>query len=405
MSLAQALDGVRVLDLSRILAGPWATQLLADLGATVWKIERPGSGDDTRSWGPPWSGDGDDRVSAYFLCCNRGKHSVAIDFATPEGAATIRALAEQADVFVENFKVGGLAAYGLDYESLAAINPRLVYCSITGYGQDGPDAALAGYDAAIQARGGLMSINGERDDLPGGGPQKLGVAVTDLMTGLYASNAILAALLVRERTGQGAFIDLALLDVQVAMLANQAANYLIGDVVPKRQGTAHPNIVPYQVVRAQDGPFMLAVGNDAQFRSFVSVLGFPEWADDARFVSNSDRVANRAALIDQIEAALSHRPAQVWLDACARHGIPATPIQNIAEVFADPQVRARGLVQSMTLADGRVVPLVANPITRTMPVRAPPLLGADTERVVAPILGTPTSSSAQAPQSRRRSWT
>lgn len=383
MSLAQSLAGIRVLDLSRILAGPWATQLLADLGATVWKIERPGSGDDTRSWGPPWFGEASERMSAYFLCCNRGKQSVVIDFATPEGADTIRALAAHADVVVENFKVGALASYGLDYATLSAINPRLVYCSITGYGQDGPDSGLAGYDAAIQARGGLMSINGERDDLPGGGPQKLGVAVTDLMTGLYAANAILAALWARQTTGQGTHIDLALLDVQVAMLANQASNYLVSGVAPKRQGTAHPNIVPYQVVHARDAAFMLAVGNDSQFRAFATILGEPALADDPRFARNADRVANRSVLIAHIESLLAGRPAQDWLAACAQAGVPATPIQDIASVFADPQVQARGLRQAFPRGDGNPVPQVVNPITRQLPERGPPKLGADTEAVLA----------------------
>lgn len=383
MSLAGALEGIRVLDLSRILAGPWATQLLADLGATVWKIERPGTGDDTRSWGPPWVGEPEDKLSAYFLCCNRGKHSVAVDFATPEGADVVRALAVHADVVVENFKVGGLAAYGLDYASLSAINPRLVYCSITGYGQDGPDAGLAGYDAAIQARGGLMSINGERDDRPGGGPQKLGVAVTDLMTGLYAANAILAALLARSSSGQGTHVDLALLDVQVAMLANQASNYLVSGVVPKRQGTAHPNIVPYQVVHAQDAPFMLAVGNDAQFRAFATLIGDAAMADDPRFARNAARVAHRETLMARIGVLLATRPARDWIAACDAAGVPATPIQDIAAVFADPQVRARGLQQQGVGPDGVPVPMVANPITRRLPERGPPALGADTEAVLA----------------------
>lgn len=383
MSLANALQGVRVLDLSRILAGPWATQLLADLGATVWKIERPESGDDTRRWGPPWLGSPEAQMSAYFVCCNRGKHSVTIDFAAPSGASLIRAWVRHADVLVENFKVGGLAAYGLDYASLSALNPKLIYCSITGYGQDGPDAGLAGYDAAIQARGGLMSINGERDDLPGGGPQKLGVAVTDLMTGLYAANAIQAALIQRAQTGQGVHIDLALLDVQVAMLANQASNYLIGGWVPKRQGTAHPNIVPYQVVRAADAPFMLAVGNDGQFQAFARLVGHAEWFADARFASNAARVQHRGVLISLIEQALSAQPARHWLAACADAGVPATPIQNIAEVIADPQVQHRGLVQETRLTDGTCYQNVLNPITREPSAKAAPELGADTETVLA----------------------
>ncbi|AVP96351.1 CoA transferase [Ahniella affigens] len=383
MSLANALLGVRVLDLSRILAGPWATQLLADLGATVWKIERPESGDDTRQWGPPWLGAPAAKMSAYFVCCNRGKQSVTIDFAEPSGANLIREWVRHADVLVENFKVGGLAAYGLDYASLSALNPKLIYCSITGYGQDGPDAGLAGYDAAIQARGGLMSINGERDDLPGGGPQKLGVAVTDLMTGLYAANAIQAALIQRAQTGQGVHIDLALLDVQVAMLANQASNYLIGGWVPKRQGSAHPNIVPYQVVRAADAPFMLAVGNDGQFQAFARLAGHAEWFEDPRFASNAARVQHRDVLINQIESALCTKPARHWLAACADAGVPATPIQNIAEVMVDPQVLHRGLVQETRRANGTSFKSVQNPITRASTAQAAPELGADTEAALA----------------------
>jgi len=292
------LNDVVVLDLSRILAGPWATQVLADLGATVIKVERPGEGDDTRRWGPPWLKDGagaDTAESAYYLGANRGKRSVAIDFTRPEGADLVRALSRRAHVLVENFKVGGLAKYGLDWPSLRALNPRLLYCSITGYGQTGPYAQRAGYDAAIQAEGGLMSITGEPDGTPGGGPQKVGVAVADLMTGMYAVAGILAALRHADATGEGQQIDLALLDTQVGWLANQAMNHLVGGVVPGRQGTAHPNIVPYQVMPAADGHFMLAVGNDAQFRRCCAVLGRPEWADDPRFASNAARVAHRPA--------------------------------------------------------------------------------------------------------------
>ena len=383
MSMVSALDGIRVLDLSRILAGPWATQMLADLGATVWKIERPEVGDDSRTWGPPWFGGADQQLSAYFLCCNRGKQSVAIDFSEPEGAALVLALAQQADVLVENYKVGSLSHYGLDYASLSALNPRLIYCSITGYGQDGPDAHLAGYDAAIQARGGLMSINGERDDRPGGGPQKIGVAVTDLMTGLYASNAIMAALLQRSSTGKGQHIDLALLDVQVAMLANLGSNYLVGGQVPVRQGSSHPSIVPYQVIRAADAPFMLAVGNDGQFHAFARVIGCPELADDERFATNPQRVTHRDVLIPILEARLSAQPAAVWIAACGEAGVPATPIHNIAQVFADPQVQARGMVQDMQMPDGNTVRLVPSPITRSLSGLAPPVLGADTEAVLA----------------------
>jgi formyl-CoA transferase len=388
------LKDVFVLDLSRILAGPWATQVLADLGATVVKVERPGEGDDTRRWGPPWLKDGagrDSAESAYYLGANRGKQSVAIDFTRPEGAELVRALAKRAQVVVENFKVGGLAKYGLDWPALRAINPRLVYCSITGYGQTGPYAQRAGYDAAIQAEGGLMSITGEPDGVPGGGPQKVGVAVADLMTGMYAVAGILAALRHADATGEGQQIDLALLDTQVGWLANQAMNYLVGGVAPGRQGTAHPNIVPYQVMPAADGHFMLAVGNDAQFRRCCAVVGHPEWADDPRFATNAARVAHRAELVPLLASALRRRPAREWLDALARETVPCAPVNTIDQVFADPQVQARGMRIDLPHPLGGTVPMVGSPLKLSAtPVeyhRAPPLLGADTCAVLGEHLG------------------
>ena len=388
------LDGIRVLDLSRILAGPWATQLLADLGAEVIKIERPGSGDDTRQWGPPWLADAEGKPSsesAYYLSCNRGKHSLAIDFTQPEGADLLRALAADSQVLVENFKVGGLAQYGLDYPSLQAINPRLVYCSITGYGQTGPYAQRAGYDAAIQAQGGLMSITGEPDGMPGGGPQKVGVAVADLMTGMYATTGILAALRHAEATGVGQHIDLALLDTQVGWLANQALNYLVGGSVPQRRGTAHPNIVPYQVMPAADGHFMLAVGNDGQFHRLCEIIGEPALARDPRYASNSARVSHRDELIAHLSGMLQTRPVADWLGLLEAHGVPCAPVNRIDQVFADPQVQARGMRIELPHALGADVPLVANPLrfsaTPVQYTRAPPLLGADTRALLCERLG------------------
>ncbi|HEL7888361.1 CaiB/BaiF CoA transferase family protein [Stenotrophomonas maltophilia] len=401
------LEGIRVLDLSRILAGPWATQVLADFGADVIKVERPGVGDDTRGWGPPYlkDADGDDTAeSAYYLCANRGKRSVAIDFTRPEGQALIRALAAQCQVLVENYKVGGLEKYGLDYASLRAVNPALVYCSITGYGQDGPYAQRAGYDAAIQAIGGLMSVTGEPDGAPGGGPQKVGVAATDLMTGMYAATAILAALRHAERTGQGQHIDLALLDTQVAWLANQASNWLVGGVVPERQGTAHPNIVPYQVMPAADGHFMLAVGNDGQFARLCAVIGAPELAADPRYASNAARVAHRAELVPLLQRRLRTRPAARWLAALEAAVVPANPVNRIDQVFDDAQVRARGLRIDLPHAAGGTVPMVRNPLKFS----ATPLQ----YRQAAPVLGQHTrcwtrrseSMKAPWPRCRRLAW-
>ena len=388
------LAGVRVLDLSRILAGPWATQVLADFGAQVIKIERPGAGDDTRSWGPPYlrDADGNDTAeSAYYLCANRGKHSVAIDFTTPRGQALIGELVAHCDVLVENYKVGGLAKYGLDFASLHALNPKLVYCSITGYGQDGPYAQRAGYDAAIQAIGGLMSVTGEPDGAPGAGPQKVGVAATDLMTGMYAATAILAALRHAERTGVGQHIDLALLDTQVAWLANQASNYLVGGVVPGRQGTAHPNIVPYQVMPASDGYFMLAVGNDAQYARFCGVIGEPSLATDPRYATNAARVAHRAELVPRLQQLLSTRPAAEWLAALDAVQVPCNPVNRIDQVFDDAQVQARGLRIELPHASGREVPMVRNPLkfsaTPLRYERAAPVLGEHTRDVLIAVLG------------------
>ena len=388
------LTGVRVLDLSRVLAGPWAGQLLADLGADVVKVEKPGSGDDTRAWGPPYLKDASGRdttEATYFLCANRNKRSVAIDIATPEGQAQVRALAGQADVLLENFKVGGLKRYGLDYASLKESNPRLVYCSITGFGQTGPYAARAGYDFLIQGMGGLMSVTGQPDGEPGAGPQKVGVALTDIMTGLYATIAVQAALAERATSGLGQHIDLALLDVQIACLANQASNYLAGGLVPRRMGNAHPNIVPYQAFPTADGDIILAVGNDGQFAKFCAVAGRPEWSADPRFASNAQRVANRAVLVPLLRQATVMRTSSDWINALEAAGVPCGPINHIDEVFADPQVIARGLQMTLPHPLAGQVPLVANPICLSgSPVayqRPPPLLGEHTAEVLAQWLG------------------
>lgn len=393
MTRPPPLDGIRVLDLSRILAGPWCTQVLADFGADVIKVERPGVGDDTRGWGPPYLKDGqgnDTAESAYYLCANRGKRSLAIDFTTTEGQALVHALVGRCDVLVENYKVGGLAKYGLDAASLLAINPKLVYCSITGYGQDGPYAQRAGYDAAIQAIGGLMSVTGEPDGAPGAGPQKVGVAATDLMTGMYAATAILAALRHAERTGRGQQIDLALLDTQVAWLANQASNYLVGGLVPDRQGTAHPNIVPYQVMPAADGYFMLAVGNDAQFARFCEVIGEAQLAVDPRYATNRARVAHRAELVPHLQQRLRTRPAAAWLAALEAAVVPANPVNRIDQVFDDPQVQARGLRIDVPHATGGTVAMVRNPLkfsaTPLQYTQAAPLLGQHTTQVLGEVL-------------------
>jgi formyl-CoA transferase len=342
------LSGIRVLDLSRVLAGPWCTQLLADLGADVIKIERPGTGDDTRHWGPPWHGEGEDRVAAYFLACNRGKRSAAIDLASEEGAEQVRRLAARSDVVVENFKVGALTKYGLDAESLCARNPRLVYASITGFGQDGPRAAQAGYDFMIQGQAGLMSITGLPDDAPGGGPLRAGVAVVDLFTGMYTASAILAALVRRGATGKGATIDMSLFDCGLAMLANQASNYLVSGEAPQRQGNTHPNLVPYQPFACADQPLIIAVGNDRQFAALATLLGEPGWACDERFATNAARIAHRTDLIARIEAITRSKPAAHWYEACERAGIPAGPINSIALALQDPQATHRALLREMS---------------------------------------------------------
>lgn len=385
-----ALAGVRVLDLSRVLAGPWAGQLLADLGADVVKVERPGAGDDTRAWGPPWLNDPEGNPtgeSAYYLSANRNKRSVTIDIASAEGQSLVRRLAAKADVVLENFKVGGLAQYGLDYASLKAINPRLVYCSITGFGQTGPYASRAGYDFLIQGMGGLMSLTGRPDGTEGAGPMKVGVALTDIMTGLYATVAVLAALKRREQSGEGQHIDLALLDVQIACLANQAANYLTGGVVPRRMGNAHPNIVPYQEFPTADGYMIVAVGNDSQFANLCKTLGKPEWSTDERFATNPRRVKHRAELIALIHGMTVRRTTDEWVAAMEAAGVPCGPINTLDRVFADPHVQARGTRIEMSHPLANDVAFVANPIRLSeSPVQyrnAPPTLGQHTEEVLS----------------------
>ena len=393
-----SLQGIRVLDLSRVLAGPWCTQTLADLGADVIKIERPGTGDDTRTWGPPFlkdPADNDTQEAAYYLGTNRNKRSVTCDISLPPGQALIRELVAHCDVFVENFKVGDMARYGLDYESLRAINPRLVYCSVTGFGQNGPYASRAGYDYAIQGMGGLMSVTGERDDL-GGGPQKVGVAVADLMTGMYATVGILAALRHAEKTGEGQRVDMALLDTQVAMLANLGANYLVSGAVPGRAGNAHQNIVPYQVFEvapAADGNkdhLILAVGNDAQYVKFCKVANIPELGVNPLFAKNRDRVINRAQLVPILEAVLRTRTKADWLAALETAQVPCGAINNLAEVFADPQIAAREMVTHWQHPLRNDLRLVASPVKLSVtPVRkdrAPPMLGQHTDEVLREVL-------------------
>jgi crotonobetainyl-CoA:carnitine CoA-transferase CaiB-like acyl-CoA transferase len=396
---AQSLSGVRVLDLSRVLAGPWCTQTLADLGADVIKVERPAreahpGGDDTRGWGPPFlkDRDGHDTAdAAYYLAANRNKRSITVDIAHPQGQGLIRRMAQVSDVFVENFKVGDMARYGLDSASLLALNPRLVYCSITGFGQTGPYRDRAGYDYAVQGMGGLMSVTGPSraeiaDDAPGGGPQKVGVAVADLFTGMYATTAILAALRHRDRTGAGQAIDMALLDTQVAMLANLGANYLVTGIAPQRAGNAHQNIVPYQVFEVLDGHMILAVGNDSQFAKFCAVAGLPELARDDRFARNAGRVRHRAALVTMLAAAMKQRSRADWLAVLEAAKVPCGPINDLADVFADPQVRERGMTVRMPHPLAGSVEVVASPMKLSgTPVRyrsAPPLLGEHTDAVL-----------------------
>ncbi|MFP3850938.1 CaiB/BaiF CoA transferase family protein [Pseudomonas sp. W5-01] len=389
-----ALSHLRVLDLSRVLAGPWAGQILADLGAEVIKVERPGNGDDTRAWGPPFLKDprGENTSeAAYYLSANRNKQSVTIDFTQPEGQRLVRELAAKSDIVIENFKVGGLKAYGLDYDSLQLENPRLIYCSITGFGQTGPYAKRAGYDFMIQGLGGLMSLTGRAEGEDGGGPVKVGVALTDILTGLYSTSAILAALAHRDQGGVGQHIDMALLDVQVACLANQAMNYLTTGVSPRRLGNAHPNIVPYQDFPTADGDFILTVGNDSQFRKFAEVAGQPQWAVDPRFATNKQRVAHRAELIPLIRQATVFKTTAEWVMALEGAGVPCGPINDVAQVFADPQVQFRGLQVHLPHALGGTVPQVASPIRLSAtPVeyrRAPPLLGEHTWEVLTGVLG------------------
>jgi len=392
--MPSALDGIRVLDLSRVLAGPWCAQSLADLGADVIKVERPEAGDDTRGWGPPFLKDRDGKDTAdaaYYLAANRGKRSIEIDIATEGGREIVRALAAASDVVLENYKVGALRKYGLDYEALSAVNPRLVYCSITGFGQTGPWSHRAGYDFIIQGLGGLMSVTGEADDRPGGGPQKVGVAVADLFTGLYATQAILAALFHRERTGEGQYLDLALLDVQVATTANMATNYLHSGVSPRRWGNAHPNLVPYQTFKASDGWIIVAVGNDGQFRRFVELGGEPGLADDPRFLRVQDRIRNREALVPQLAAMVERRTQQAWIDGMEAVGVPCGPINDLRQVFENPQVRERGMRIELERPDTGPVALVANPVkaSRTPPAYRlpPPRLGEHTDDVLASVLG------------------
>jgi len=392
--MAGALTKVRVLDLSRVLAGPWASQTLADLGAEVIKIERPRVGDDTRRWGPPFLKDADGnetRESAYFLSTNRGKQSVTVNVADPEGQAIIRRLAEVSDVFIENYKVGDMARYGLSYDDLKKINPRLVYCSVTGFGQTGPMAHLPGYDFIVQGIGGLMSITGERDDLPGGGPQKVGVAVADIMTGLYATIAILAALSHRTETGEGQYIDLALLDTQVAMIAGMGMNYLASGVIPKRHGNAHANIVPYQVFHARDGDLVIAVGNDGQFAKLCELIGAPGFAADSRFALNDNRVRNRETLVPLLQDIFSGRSVNEWIAVLQSGGIPCGPINDIEQVFGHPQVRHRGMQLDLDHPSAGTTPSIANPIKFSgTPIaydRAPPTLGQHTRQVLTTLGG------------------
>ena len=387
--MSGALSHIKVLDLSRVLAGPWASQNLADLGADIIKIERPVKGDDSRAFGPPWLKDAEGKETseaAYFCAANRGKRSLTADISKPEAQELIRRLAARCDVFVENFKVGDLARYGLDAQSLLAEHPGLVICSITGFGQTGPYAERAGYDYAVQGMGGLMSVTGERDDLPGGGPQKVGVAVADLFTGLYSTVAILAALRHRDATGQGQVIDMALFDTQLAMLANLGSNYLCSGQVPGRMGNAHQNIVPYQVFEASDGHLILAVGNDRQFAKFCAVAGRPEWATDARFATNSERVRHRASLVPMLEEAIRQRPRADWLAALEAAKVPCGSINAIDEAFADPQARARGAVVGMDHPLTPALRLVASPMKLSAtPVQyrhAPPLLGQHTDELL-----------------------
>jgi formyl-CoA transferase len=388
-----ALEGVRVLDLSRVLAGPWASQLLGDLGAEIIKVEKPDAGDDTRAWGPPFLTDdsGETTDAAYFLAANRNKKSVAIDIADPEGAALVRRIAATSQIVVENFKVGGLKKYGLDYQSLSSANPRLVYCSITGFGQTGPYASRAGYDYMIQAMGGLMSITGQPDGAPGAEPMKVGVAVADLFTGMYAATSILAALRHAERTGDGQHLDVALLDCQIAMLANQASNFLVSGKAPSRLGNAHPNIAPYQVFATKDGYVVIAVGNDGQFASFARAIGAAALAADERFKTNRARVANRKTLADQVSQVMLRKSTSEWLVIMEEATVPAGPINSIDAVFADPHVATRNMTAPMARSDADGKEMVLHPVkysrTPALCAAPPPRLGAHTEEILREIAG------------------
>ncbi|MEZ5843706.1 MAG: CaiB/BaiF CoA-transferase family protein [Hyphomicrobiaceae bacterium] len=396
--MAPPLSHIRVLDLSRVLAGPWAGQYLADLGAEVIKIERPATGDDTRGWGPPFAvapTTEDPGLSAYFLCTNRGKHSVALDLARPEGQEIVRRLAARCDVVIENYKVGGLARYGLDYQSLKAVNPGIVYCSITGFGQTGPYAERAGYDFLVQGMGGLMSVTGEPDEVAGstskGGPVKVGVAIADQVTGLNALAAILAALVRRERTGEGDYIDVALLDCTVSALVNQGSTYLVDGSVPVRMGNAHPTVVPYQAYRTADGHIILAIGNDGQFQRFCRVAGRADLAEDARYRTNALRIVNRATLIPEMERTVATRVSAEWIATLEAAGVPCGPINTIEQVFADPQVQHRGMRRVLSHPVAGPLAVAANPIHLasgdTTAAKPPPRLGEDTASILVNVLG------------------
>jgi crotonobetainyl-CoA:carnitine CoA-transferase CaiB-like acyl-CoA transferase len=392
--MAAPLAHIRVLDLSRVLAGPWAAQFLADMGADVIKVERPGEGDDTRGWGPPFArepSDGDPGMSAYFLCANRGKKSVTIDMATEPGQELIRQLAAKSDVVIENFKVGGLAKYGLDYLSLKTLNPGIVYCSITGFGQTGPYAARAGYDFLVQGMGGLMSVTGEPDNVAGGGPVKVGVAISDQIAGMNALAAILAALVRRERTGEGDHIDVALLDATVSSLINQASTHLVAGIVPGRMGNAHPTVVPYQAFATAKGHIILAIGNDGQFARFCKATGLAELATDPRYATNAQRIRNRDTLIPQMAKALATKTATDWIAIFEPIAVPCGPINTIDQVFQDPQVRARNMRRTLEHGEVGPLPVVANPVRMashdTTAPKAPPLLGEDTDEVLREVLG------------------
>ena len=386
-----ALAGIRVLDLSRVLAGPWSTQILADLGADVVKVEVPGRGDDTRAWGPPFlkGANGEDEIgtSAYYLAANRNKRSIAVDFASPEGAALLRQLATKADIVIENFKVGGLKKYGLDWESLRAVKPNLVYCSVTGFGQTGPYASRGGYDFVAQGMGGFMAITGEE----GGQPLRAGVAMADVTTGLYATISILAALRHAERTGEGQHIDISLLDTQIACLANQAMNWLVGGVDPGRLGNRHPTVVPYKTFDVADGTIIIAIGNDGQFRAFCALMGVPQLAQDARFVTASARLINRDAIEAEVQRLVANEPGLPLIDRLAAAGVPAGPVNKVSEVFADPFITARNVVHDFVRADGAHIPSVAFPgklsATPATMRRPPPRVGEDEQSILADWLG------------------